>query len=553
MKKRYPEKKKILLVNITRLGDMLQATPTIAGLKLENPGCHITVLVEKQFSEVCKLLPGIDEVVSIDLSMVVRSLAREQDGIIDAYEYVSQMVDDMKGRNFDYCLNMSSSAYTALLLNLIGVPRSGGWSSDEQGYRRIESSWAQLFATSVFHQNRQYNSLNLVDVFRCSADVHEHPKKLLIEILPEALQKVDAFIGEAGFTNTGPLIALQAGASQAKRQWSTDKFVRLAKKLISEANARIVLTGTAKESHIIDPIMAAVSSPNLVSAAGKTNIPELAALLKRSDLCVTGDTGTMHISVAAGTPVVSMFLASAFGFETGPYGQDHIVLQPVIGCGPCNPNKACAKTDCHDQIDPELVAEIVALRLKGPIERLPEGLCDASRVLAYRSYFDQFGFCNLALLHAAPSDTISIYREAYRKVWLEDIGGFNVEGRVDEAKGGHAATSRLKRMAPSIEGLEETLLRAEEGLELLSRLVRAINDHRTPASEFGAISHHLGEIDRYIEELGFQYPHLGPLNRMFVFGKENLQGSDALSLASEMGGVYQDLIRRGRRLAQLLG
>lgn len=552
MKKRYPFKKKILLVNITRLGDMLQATPTIAGMKLENPDCHITVLVEKQFSEVCKLLPGIDEVVSIDLSMVVRSLAREQDGIVDAYEYVSQMVDDMKSRNFDYCLNMSSSAYTALLLNLIGVPRSGGWSSDEQGYRRIESSWAQLFATSVFHQNRQYNSLNLVDVFRCSADVHDHPKKLLIEILPEALQKVDAFIGEAGFTNNGPLVALQAGASQAKRQWSTDKFVRLARKLINDLNARVVLTGTSKEAHIIDPIIAAVNSPNLVSAAGRTNIPELAALLKRSALCVTGDTGTMHISVAAGTPVVSMFLASAFGFETGPYGQDHIVLQPVIGCGPCNPNKSCAKTDCHDHIDPEVVAEIVGLRLRGPIERLPEGLCDPSKVLAYRSYFDKFGFCNLSLLHSAPSDTVRSYRDAYRKVWLEDLGGFNVEETNNYNMANAEPVSRLKRMAPHIDGLNETVLKAEEGIKLLDRLVRAINDQRTPAAEFSAISNHLGEIDRYIEELGFQYPHLGPLNRMFVFAKENLQGSDALSLASEMGGVYQDLVRRGRRLAQVL-
>jgi ADP-heptose:LPS heptosyltransferase len=53
MIKRYPHKQKVLLVNITRLGDMLQATPTIAGIKAENPNCHITVLVEKQFEDVC--------------------------------------------------------------------------------------------------------------------------------------------------------------------------------------------------------------------------------------------------------------------------------------------------------------------------------------------------------------------------------------------------------------------------------------------------------------------------------------------------------------------
>ena len=76
MKRRYPHKSNVLLVNITRLGDMLQATPTIAGVKMENPDCKVTVLVEKQFEGVCHSIPGIDDVVSIDLGMTVRSMTR---------------------------------------------------------------------------------------------------------------------------------------------------------------------------------------------------------------------------------------------------------------------------------------------------------------------------------------------------------------------------------------------------------------------------------------------------------------------------------------------
>ena len=80
MKKRHPHKHNVLLVNITRLGDMLQATPTIAGMKMENPDCRITVVVEKQFDQVLRNIPNIDEIVSIDLGMTVRSLAREGEG-----------------------------------------------------------------------------------------------------------------------------------------------------------------------------------------------------------------------------------------------------------------------------------------------------------------------------------------------------------------------------------------------------------------------------------------------------------------------------------------
>ena len=121
MRKTHAHKENILLINITRLGDMLQATPTIAGMKLENPDCKITVLVEKQFSDICSYLPHIDEVMAIDLGMTVRSMVRGGSGIVDAYEYIGEVVENLRGRNFDYCLNMSNSAYTALLIKLLGI------------------------------------------------------------------------------------------------------------------------------------------------------------------------------------------------------------------------------------------------------------------------------------------------------------------------------------------------------------------------------------------------------------------------------------------------
>jgi ADP-heptose:LPS heptosyltransferase len=540
MKKRHSHKKKILLVNITRLGDMLQATPTIAGMKAENPDCHITVLVEKQFAEVCSVIPHIDEVVGIDLGFTCRSIAREQDGIIDAFEYVTEIVEDLRKQNFDYCLNMSSSAYTALLLNLIGITRNGGWTSDEEGYRVIESEWARLFATSVFHQNRHFNSLNLVDIFRCSADVEEHPRKLLINVEPKARDYCEALIRDAGFTNTGPLIALQAGASQGKRQWDPQKFVQLAKILVDEHNARVMLTGSVKESHILDPIVAGCASPNVVSFAGKTSVPQLAALVERAEILVTGDTGTMHMAVAVDTPVVAMFLASAFGFETGPYSEGNLVLQPVIGCGPCNPNKSCARPDCHENITPELMAHLTIQRLAGDVTSVSGELADPRSVIVYRSCFDERGFCDLTPINQPSSDLFTRYRSAYRKLWLDELGGY--EASV-EPKG----SSALKIVEPHVQGIEKIVACAEKGQGLINELVRLVRDVSSPAMQLGVINKALSELDRDIEELGFHYGSLGPLSRMFVFAKENLQGSDALDLASQMNRVYQDLERRCRK------
>jgi ADP-heptose:LPS heptosyltransferase len=539
MNRKYPHKNKVLLVNITRLGDMLQATPTISGIKRENPDCHTTVLVEKQFADICHILPDIDRVVSIDLAYTCRNIAAEQTGIIEAYQYVSELIESLSQEKFDYCLNMSSSAYTALLLRLLNIPQTGGWTSDEEGYRVIESDWARLFATSVHHLNRQYNSLNLVDIFRCSADVEDHPQKLQISLDPAAKAYVEEMIRAAGFTNDGPLIAVQAGASQAKRQWSPARFVEMVNILVKEYKARVILTGSPRELDIVNPILKGCESPNVFSAVGKTSIPQLAALLSACKVLVTGDTGPMHISVAAGTPVVSMFLASAYGFETGPYSAGNIVLQPVIGCGPCNPNKPCSRPDCHTTISPRVVAELAIQRAFGEVTKVSRELADPREVVVYRSVFDSQGFCDLESINTSDGDAFTRYRSAYRKLWLNDLAGYPVQEESSSTK-----RSMLGVVDSGLEGLSEIAECAERGQTLMRHLKDLVLDARSPASKLNKVNSDLADLDRYIEELGFHHSALGPLTRMFLFAKENLKGSDVLDLASQMDSAYRDLSRR---------
>lgn len=543
MKRRYSSKDNILLVNITRLGDMLQATPTIAGMKMENPNAKVTVIVEKQFHDICRHLPNIDEVVPLDLSFAARSITAEGEALVDAYEYIHSVVEDLRARNFDYCLNMSSSGYTAMLLQLVDVPNKGGWSADEEGYRVIESDWAKLFASSVFHQNRQYTALNLVDVFRCSADVEQHPQSLLMSLNDSAKEYARNLLASAGFTDDGPLIAIQAGASQEKRQWSPARFIALVHELRSQLKARIVMIGSKKELSIIDVIKDAYASdPNVFVAAGKTDVAQVGAIIAESKLLVTGDTGPMHIAVALGTPVVAMFLASAFGYETGPYSEGNIVLQPVIGCGPCNPNKVCSGLECHDTIDPKLVAWLVKQRLASSRFEVPDDIAPPHQVLVYRTTFDKNSFYDMECLNSSTYDHLRRYRHAYRKMWLDDVGGLSVESQF-------AKPSGLALADQGLDGLSDVVAKAQQGQKLIKQLEALIRDYTSPVQQLAATNSALSELDREIEQIGYHFSYLGPLTRMFIFAKENISGTDPLALASQMESVYQDLARRAQKFA----
>ncbi|MFN8388679.1 MAG: glycosyltransferase family 9 protein [Bdellovibrionota bacterium] len=547
--------KNICVVAITRLGDMLQASPTFAGLKRENPDSKITVVIDKQFAQICAGIPGIDEVFVLDLSMVVRCIHRGGDGIVEAYRYVDRMVKDLQEREFDFVLNMSSSAYTALLLKMMGAAENRGWLADDEGFRLITDPWAMLFAAFVYHSNREYNGLNLVDIFRCAAGVKDHPLHLVYHPTEEERTKGAEIVAAQQLTGKGPLIGIQAGASQEKRQWPPSHFAELSRILIEKLDARILFVGSPSEEWIFADVQKRVPHSNLGSAMGKTTFGELGAVLEKLDVLITGDTGPMHMAVAVGKPVVALFLASALGFETGPYSAGNFILQPQIACNPCNPNFPCARPDCHGQITPELVAYLAEVRIRTPrgFERdieLKEEYRSQQDVAIYCTEFDGDGFLRCRLLggasarHGEKTAYYDFARAAYRALWKEEFDSIPYrELPPDEDK--------LELSHPNLEGIKNAIALTEQGIGLLGELSALVLDHSGSPHRLAEVSKQIQEVDTRIEEIGLSYPLIGALIRIFLMEKENLRGDDVLVLASKTKELYSRLERRGRRFANL--
>jgi len=546
----------ICVVAITRLGDMLQASPTFEGFKRENPNCKVTVVIDKQFARICTGLPGVDEVYMLDLSMIVRCLARGGDGVVEAYRAVDQMVRDLREKNFDYVLNMSSSPYTALMLKMIDAPENRGWMADEEGFRLITDPWAMLFAAFVFHSNREYNGMNLVDILRCSAGVREHPMHLVYTPTAEERETMSAKLKELGVPGEGPLVAIQAGASQEKRQWPPAHFAKLVQQLIEQLNARVLFVGASSEAWILEDVRKRYDHPKIFSAMGKTTFGELAAVLEQVDVLVTGDTGPMHMAVAVGRPVVALFLASALCFETGPYSAGNLVIQPQISCNPCNPNFPCARPDCHGQITPELVAHLVQLRLSTPkgseasIKLAPQ-FKNQQEAAIYCTEFDEDGFLRFRLLGGAATREGEVpryyaaARESYRALWKEEFDGIPYVKLMTDPK------MPTPRPHPSLAGVDEAIELTNQGCALLDQLRKLVRDPSSPVQALKEVNARVQEIDKKIEEVGLSHPILGALIRIFLMEKENLRGDDILKLASETGELYSRLARRGKRFAHL--
>ncbi len=168
------------------------------------------------------------------------------------------------------------------------------------------------------------------------------------------------------------------------------------------------------------------TADTVMDLIGKTTLPQLAEALKKCDLLISGDTGTMHLATAVGTRVLALFLGTALCHETGPYGEGHLVIQAHMPCSPCSEG-ACQKPLCQQMIRPEMVGYLVSSILEKkeefcPREFLGEGakkITSRQYVQVYRSEMDQWGvkFLPLVPRYLEIDDLMAgVYREVGRKL-----------------------------------------------------------------------------------------------------------------------------------------
>jgi lipopolysaccharide heptosyltransferase II len=149
-------------------------------------------------------------------------------------------------------------------------------------------------------------------------------------IPPEARSRIDALADYYDIAKA-KLIVMAPGTIWETKQWRSDGFADVARHFLQKKFA-VVLIGSPRERTACDAV--AALAPGIVNLGGETTLSELAALTRRASLCVTNDSGPMHLAVALGRPVVSIF-GPTDPVWIGPYRRDGAVLQAKLPCSPC--------------------------------------------------------------------------------------------------------------------------------------------------------------------------------------------------------------------------
>ena len=151
-----------------------------------------------------------------------------------------------------------------------------------------------------------------------------------------------------------PFVVIFPGASIAERRWGGVRFQQVAQHLALFGYA-VVVVGGGNDAAEGEVIVRACGGLNL---AGKTSLVETAAVLARSALLISGDSGVLHIAVGLGIPTVSLF-GPGIEAKWGPTGEGDVVLNRHLACSPCTrfgTTPSCPDgARCLSEITPEEV------------------------------------------------------------------------------------------------------------------------------------------------------------------------------------------------------
>ncbi|MGE0468443.1 MAG: putative Glycosyltransferase, family 9 [Candidatus Nitrospira kreftii] len=317
-----------LVIQLARLGDLVQTIPAITALKESHADWDVDLLCPAPLAEIGQLLPGVSAVVKWDGAAWYRRAASVEaevspGDIAAADAELHALTKDLY--DCAYVINQHPRSILAgALLARENIGAITGGPLD-----KTLSPWA-LYIRSVVTA-KQSNRIHLADAF-CGMCGMSPPKQIMPIRVPETA--LPAELDPIGQSD-GPWVGVLVGAGDRERLVPVAAWERMITECLEMLPAsRIVLVGDQHEQERAQCIQESLP-PFLLGrvwdTTGRLSLIQLASLLTRCHIVIGADTGPLHLAAAVGTRVIGWYFARAHVHDTGPYGLNHWVWQAERG------------------------------------------------------------------------------------------------------------------------------------------------------------------------------------------------------------------------------
>ncbi len=311
---------RILITRLDRIGDVVLSSPVFQALRQSFPQAWIAALVRNQTKEVVDGNPFIDEVIAYNKEGKQHS----------AWETIV-FARGLRRKKFDTVINLHPTHRAHWISFLAGIPARIGYQK-KSGWL-LTHSIEDTKKEGLKHE-AEYN----FDLLRfLNVKVPSQPE-LFFPVTEKNRVAFEKCCQELGFEPyREPYAVLNPSASCPSKIWSAERFAKVGDELWERYRLRSVLIGSEADSRISEKVKSLMKQ-NPVDLTGKLTLGMLGACLKEARLLVSNDSGPVHIGVAVGTSVLSVFGRNQAGLSAkrwGPLGNRSSYVQKDVGCYFC--------------------------------------------------------------------------------------------------------------------------------------------------------------------------------------------------------------------------
>jgi heptosyltransferase I len=342
---------RVLVVRMGALGDIVHALPVLAAFRAHRPDVSVDWLVDARYDGVLALVEGLSR------RIVVRASTAGEDEATTRFVGVAGMlraIGFLRRQGYAAALDLQGLIKSAVFARASGAGRVLGF---ERSALREPLATA-CYGESVPVDDRGHvvhkNLAMLAPLSVASAGVTFPWSSVATSV-------VDAVMSDPRVARASGLALVNPGAAWQNKRWPPEHFGALAAGLAERHGLASVVTWGPGERDRAAAVVAASAGHAVTSPP--TTLADVLALARASRLCVSGDTGPLHLAASVGTPIVGLF-GPTRPERNGPWLPDDVSVSRAGECV-CFHKRQCVRGQaCIDRIAVDEVLEACGERLR---------------------------------------------------------------------------------------------------------------------------------------------------------------------------------------------
>ncbi len=307
-----PDKvRKILVVTLSNIGDVVLTLPVFQSLIRAYPGAEIHAVVGEGAKALLEGDPRINKIIPFNKRMPFNEKIR--------------FLFAVRAERFDMIIDLRRS--------LIGL----------LGGARFRNSYLERSKKSLHRVKRHLRALKDL--------VPEDEEGSFFDDRP--LFAVSDVVSEAMLSDERRLVLAAVGSKSDVKKWPAEHYARLLDRLSSTDGCRIVLVGDKADARDGEKVRSLMTEP-VTDLCGRTNLKELEQLLRKASLLVTNDSAPLHLADALKIPTVAIF-GPTDPRKYGPRLASSQVARRTLFCSPCEEAQCRFHHECLKDLGPEEV------------------------------------------------------------------------------------------------------------------------------------------------------------------------------------------------------